>query len=131
MSNVGAPVANDLKQRVLEVIEQHRGRANAIKLKDITFAVGYPDTKNYQRKIQLIIEELILVDHKPIAASCSENKKKNIKMGHFIPATLAEAENYAKQLESRLIADNNRKTQFWKGVEALFGHGIQTEMFDS
>jgi hypothetical protein len=94
-----------LKTRVLAILEHHHGRANAIKGMEIAELVGLCD----DRAVQQAIEELIIKDEQPIAASCRK------PMGYFMPETYEEARDYDRQLRSRLIGDNNRRVAFNRG----------------
>jgi len=85
-----------------------RGRAAAIRGKDLAWQLGYGD----DRKIRLIIRELI-AEGVPIASSVSE------PMGFYIVANEHEAADYIRVLKERIKEDMNRLHDFEKATSHL------------
>lgn len=91
----------DLPDRVLSVVQQHRGKADAISRKGLIKNVfGYlpkGDLVNSREDRQVRLVLLDLQDKHPILSSSG-------KGGYFYAASADEITAYARELESRAVA---------------------------
>jgi len=92
---------NELKQPILQFIQIHKGRANAVRGSEIASFLGQ---KN-DRYIRLIIRDLIAEGY-PIASSVQN------PYGYFLVKDREEATEYQQSLKNRLIEDAIRLRDF-------------------
>ena len=90
---------------LLTVLHLHRGKARAITGKELAQVMGETD----DRLIRKEIRELIAEGH-PIASSTEK------PYGYFTVSTSEEAEQYLRQLKSRLVEDAYRRRDFKKAA---------------
>lgn len=86
---------NDLKQRLLALMDRHSGKANAITRRELRRILGVPD--NDDRQFRLLIEELRL-QGVPILSSA------NKPAGYYLPENLAELQTGIVQMRSYVIS---------------------------
>ena len=92
---------NGLKQSVLQFIQNHRGRANAVRGSEIASILGEKE----DRQVRLIIRDLIAEGY-PIASSVQK------PYGYFMVKDREEAVDYQQSLKNRLIEDAIRLRDF-------------------
>lgn len=90
---------------LLTILQLSRGKAKAVTGKDLARIMGEPN----DRLIRKEIRELIAQGY-PIASSTEQ------PYGYFMVDTPEEAEQYLKQLKSRLVEDAYRRRDFKKAA---------------
>jgi len=90
---------------LLTILQLHRGKTRAITGKELAQILGEPN----DRMIRKEIRELIADGH-PIASSTEK------PYGYFVIDTPEEAEQYLRQLKSRLVKDAYRRRDFKKAA---------------
>jgi hypothetical protein len=90
---------------LLTILQLHRGKARAITGKELAQVMGAPDDRLVRKEIR----ELIAEGH-PIASSTEK------PYGYFLVDTPEEAEQYLRQLKSRLVEDAYRRRDFRKAA---------------
>jgi hypothetical protein len=80
----------ELKERLLNILQQHQGRQNAITGRELARLLNQSD----DRKVRLLIRELI-TEGVPVASVTEA------PAGYFIARTFKEAEDYRQQVKSR------------------------------
>lgn len=105
-----AEESRSIAERVLAILEQHKGAMNAVTGRDMAHSLGHRN----DRKIRMVIASLIEDGH-PIAASVSD------PMGYYVIATRAEAEAYMAVLRSRARRTFKRMADVGHAVERVFG----------
>ena len=107
----------DIAEAVWNYLDRHcSGEKSAMKEAELAAAHGLNS-----RRIQRVLEFLVVKKRRPIASSCRP------PYGVFVAETSAEKERYARQLERRIIATARRMRAFVKAPrvhvltqEALF-----------
>lgn len=94
------------------ILEAHEGREAAITADAIAERLGLA-TKDRDRKVRLMIEELIFNEGLAVVA-CGE--------GFFTPRTWVEGDEYKRQMRSRITEDCKRLAQTKKNIYNHF-HG--------
>lgn len=106
--------SRSIAERVLAILEQHRGADKAVTGRDLARALR----QRNDRKIRMIIAGLIADGH-PIAASVSD------PAGYYLIATREEAEAYMAVLRSRARQTFKRMADVGHAVERVFGVPFQ------
>jgi len=107
---------NGLDAHVLEIVERHRGRRNAIRAKTIASKLDITE-----REARDSVKRLIEVHHVPVASTV------RAPFGFFIPESTEESRAYAATLVSRIRSTAERLHAF----EANTADGIikQLDLF--
>lgn len=103
-----------MKDRLLNILQQHQGRENAITGRELARLLNQGD----DRKIRLLIRELI-TEGVPIASATEA------PAGYFIAKTFKEAEDYRQQIKGRLIEDCKRIRDFRRAAGNHFNGSAQ------
>lgn len=103
-----------MKNRLLNILQQHQGRENAITGKELARLFNQPN----DRKIRLLIRELI-AEGVPVASATEA------PAGYFIARTFKEAEDYRQQVKGRLIEDCKRIRDFRRAASNHFNGSAQ------
>jgi len=108
-------------KEVESVVENHKGRDNAIMSMDLADAVGLPRTRASTRKLQLVIRELRRW-HYPVLLTCEK------PYGYFWPSTWEEGQDCLRSMKNRIIADALTKADIKKALGLHFAEAEQIEM---
>jgi hypothetical protein len=99
-----------MAKSLLTILEQHRGKRNAVKGADLARELRQRD----DRLVRILIRELI-AEGVPVSSSVGEPQ------GFYLVATPAEAQEYIAVLEARIREDEARLRDFRKAVEVSLG----------
>lgn len=77
----------DITEAVKAILENHKGKSNAIKRETLTFAVFRKVSKSYDRKLRDALSQLPVVWDD----------------GYFVPTSMKEAERYLSSNRSRQV----------------------------
>lgn len=97
-----------MKNRLLNILQQHQGRENAITGKELALLFNQPN----DRKIRLLIEELIEEGY-PILSSPTK------PWGYFIATSIQEVKDCTDGLKSRAVQIFERRQRLIKNAEKI------------
>jgi hypothetical protein len=97
-----------MKAQLLNILRQHQGRLNPITGKELARLLS----QNDDRKIRMLIEELIEEGHAIVGATQSP-------MGYFIAVTVQEVKECTESLKSRGIQIFMRRQKLLKNASQI------------
>ena len=123
LAEMESPAMRRMADRILLVMENHRGRENAITRKELEVCLRpyYRDTKDLGRKIRKTVEEMR--KRKVLILSCAGSAEGQ---GYFMAKTKAEAIKFCeRELRSKIVSMSITLTAIEQGADEVFGPAYQ------